>query len=420
MHTATNFYLFSLAVSDLLLLVSGLPFEMYTIWHRYEYAFSEAFCVLQGYAAETSANATVLTITAFTMERYVAICHPFLTHTVSKLSRAISFIIGIWLLALCLAVPQAIQFGIVYESRNETNSGEYAASCTIKWVLMKHAFEISTCLFFITPMTLITVLYILIGVKLRGSKMLKRSSVTSVSAERKNVRSQNHVIRMLVAVVVAFFLCWAPFHAQRLLAVHLASNENETPNHAFTIFYSILTYTSGILYYLSATINPLLYNIMSKKFRDAFKNMLGQGYCCFGRPALQQRNNSVSRGHSATQSYMDSHLLNNTVHTSTEVPKTRSGRIMARLSLAGGGGRSRTPRGQSNGAAKAAAGAGAGQELLRGPPKPQGRPLPKAQERNNASFKSTLTISNSSLQDLDDSEYSGLELANYMGELNKQ
>ena len=47
MHTATNYYLFSLAVSDLLLLVSGLPQEMYCIWSRYPYVFGEAFCVLQ-------------------------------------------------------------------------------------------------------------------------------------------------------------------------------------------------------------------------------------------------------------------------------------------------------------------------------------------------------------------------------------
>lgn len=32
MHTATNYYLFSLAISDLLLLVSGLPPEIYSIW----------------------------------------------------------------------------------------------------------------------------------------------------------------------------------------------------------------------------------------------------------------------------------------------------------------------------------------------------------------------------------------------------
>lgn len=34
MHTPTNYYLFSLAVSDLLLLAVGLPPEMYYIWSR--------------------------------------------------------------------------------------------------------------------------------------------------------------------------------------------------------------------------------------------------------------------------------------------------------------------------------------------------------------------------------------------------
>ena len=87
MHTATNYYLFSLAVSDLLLLVSGLPQEMYYIWWRgYPEVLGEAVCIIQGFAAETSANATVLTITAFTVERYVAICHPFQSHTFSKVS----------------------------------------------------------------------------------------------------------------------------------------------------------------------------------------------------------------------------------------------------------------------------------------------------------------------------------------------
>lgn len=112
MHTATNYYLFSLAVSDLLLLISGLPPEMYLIWSKYPYIFGEPFCILQGFAAETSANATVLTITAFTVERYVAICHPFLSHTMSKLSRAIKFVVGIWVVAMCLAVPQVCKIRI--------------------------------------------------------------------------------------------------------------------------------------------------------------------------------------------------------------------------------------------------------------------------------------------------------------------
>lgn len=62
MHTATNYYLFSLAISDFVLLVSSVPVEMFIIWYKYPYVFGETFCILRGVAAEASANATVLTI----------------------------------------------------------------------------------------------------------------------------------------------------------------------------------------------------------------------------------------------------------------------------------------------------------------------------------------------------------------------
>lgn len=72
-----------------------------------------------------------------------------------------------------------------------------------------------------------------------------------------------------VAVAVAFFLCWAPFHAQRVMAVY--GKATQTTNHLFRNIYLALTYVSGVLYFLSTCINPLLYSIMSHKFRDAFK-----------------------------------------------------------------------------------------------------------------------------------------------------
>ncbi|XP_012533240.1 pyrokinin-1 receptor isoform X2 [Monomorium pharaonis] len=283
MHTATNYYLFSLAVSDLLLLVFGLPPEMYYIWSNFPYIFGEAFCIIQSFASETSTNATVLTITAFTIERYVAICHPFISHTMSKLSRAVKFVMAIWLLALCLAVPQAIQFGIIYSDYNGTVIMD-SARCSRRWTLIEHAFEISTILFFVLPMTIITVLYVLIAIKLRRSTLLTTVSkrhhapgvLNHMDSSRGKTNAQRNVIRMLVAVVVAFFICWAPFHAQRLLAVY---GENSSGSEdTMVIVYTTLTYVSGVFYYLSATVNPLLYNIMSNKFREAFKSMLPK-YC---------------------------------------------------------------------------------------------------------------------------------------------
>src|SRR5664279_3910743 len=88
-----------------------------------------------------------------------------------------------------------------------------------------------------------------------------------------------------VAVVVAFFICWAPFHIQRLVSAYsssTSSSSNDTvstspggdddgvsaaglhassaaPSLAEAVFF----YVSGVLYYVSSVINPILYNIMS-------------------------------------------------------------------------------------------------------------------------------------------------------------
>lgn len=201
MHTATNFYLFSLAISDLILLVCGLPLELYRLWDPYIYPLGEAMCITVGLASETSANATVLTIAAFTVERYIAICRPFMSHTMSKLSRAVRFIVAIWVCAICLAIPQAMQFGVRYDEEN----GQNTSACTVIGQGVHQVFIISSFVFFVVPMSLITVLYALIGMKLRTSRVLhpvKKLSVdsherSSAPMQYRNGTSQRRVIRML-------------------------------------------------------------------------------------------------------------------------------------------------------------------------------------------------------------------------------
>lgn len=198
MQNATNSYLFSLACSDLLLLLSGLPPEMYRIWSPDKYIFGEVFCIMQGFFAETSANATVLTITLFTVERYLAICHPFVAQTMSKLSRAIKSIVGIWIISMALAVPQAIQFGLLVEEKN----GEEYTHCTLVKAFTGHAFEISTFVIFVVPMLLITILYVMIGIQLRQTKKITshRGSANNNSnrgGEFKKDPGQKKVIHML-------------------------------------------------------------------------------------------------------------------------------------------------------------------------------------------------------------------------------
>ncbi len=81
-------------------------------------------------------------------------------------------------------------------------------------------------------------------------------------------------------MVLAFFLCWAPFHAQRLGYVYF----RDSP--VFRTVNEYLYYVSGFLYYLSATVNPILYNLMSLKYRHAFRQTL----CGRGSAARRRRN----------------------------------------------------------------------------------------------------------------------------------
>lgn len=161
MHTATNFYLFNLAVTDMLMLLSAMPPDLYNAWYPSQYPFESAVCVAQGLFAEASTNVTILTISSFTIERYIAICHPFRQQAMSKLSRAVKFIVGIWLFAVLAALPQALQFRVLHI--------DGYVLCTIKNPSLSYAFEISSFIFFVSPMVLICVLYILIGLKLRQS-----------------------------------------------------------------------------------------------------------------------------------------------------------------------------------------------------------------------------------------------------------
>lgn len=185
MHTATNYYLFSLAISDFMLLLSGVPQEMYFIWSKYPYVFGEYFCIGRGLLAETSANATVLTITAFTVERYVAICHPFLGQAMSKLSRALRIIVLIWLLAVLTAIPQAAQFGI--------NSYAGMDKCVVVRVIVQHSFQLSTFIFFFAPMSIILVLYLCIGLHLYRSNVIGGGMESAAVRRGRNSSSMKAV-----------------------------------------------------------------------------------------------------------------------------------------------------------------------------------------------------------------------------------
>ena len=221
MQTATNIYLFNLAVSDLLIVVLGLPQETYIYWSAYPYVFGETFCLIRTMAAETSTNASILTITAFTVERYVAICHPMRSQTMSSLRRVIKVIVAIWIVSGICSIPMVVQFGIVHLKDDTGQIIPESATCGIRQAkYLRYAFEMSTFLFFIAPMSIITALYALIGLAIRRSTLNRTGSDSSRHSEgngsdiriQQQAKARRAVLKMLGMLMynvlwVLIFIC---------------------------------------------------------------------------------------------------------------------------------------------------------------------------------------------------------------------
>lgn len=183
MKTPKNYYLFSLAVCDLLVLLLGMPMEAYEVWSYSPFLLRHPGCYFKTAVFETVCFASVLSITAVSGERYVGIFYPFRAQRKSTPRRARRILGLIWVFSLIFSVLSTIIYGIrVPHTLNETWVPG-SATCAVLKPMWSYNFiiQVTSFLFYILPMTLISVLYYLMG--LRVSIQANRlGSIPSFSA----------------------------------------------------------------------------------------------------------------------------------------------------------------------------------------------------------------------------------------------
>ncbi|KAM7355978.1 capability receptor isoform 2-T2 [Cochliomyia hominivorax] len=319
MHTATNYYLFSLAVSDLIYLIFGLPIEVLLYWHQYPYLFGLPFCKVRAYISEASTYVSVLTIVAFSVERYFAICHPLHLHAMIGFKRAWRIIALLWMVSLLGAIPffKWTNIKYWYYPPDKTRIDD-SAFCGFDTPENMPLFEVSSLVFFFIPMFLIFYFYGRMGIKIRLTTTQQLGvQHGSMHRESRHLQSRKAVIRMLAAVVVTFFVCWLPFHIQRLWYVHGKDYKyyQEVNEWLFSI--------TGFAYYVTCTINPILYNVMSHRYRVAFKDIL-----C-GKRKNRYYNNGLARDQSSfRETTVVSSLCNSSAYDRVHSVRVRSVKVV--------------------------------------------------------------------------------------------
>uniref|UniRef100_A0A8D0GRF7 Growth hormone secretagogue receptor type 1 n=1 Tax=Sphenodon punctatus TaxID=8508 RepID=A0A8D0GRF7_SPHPU len=262
LRSTTGLYLGSMAVADLLLLLLGLPFDLYRLWRWRPWVFGPALCRLLLYVAEACPYCTILHLTALAAERYLAICFPLRARRLVTRPRVKALIAALWAFALLSAAPFFFLVGLEqpdnrtslgFECKATRHAVESGLLSTMLWV---------TTSYFLLPAACLSLLYGLVGRQLLRTKLRTRGPNASARE-----REHRQTIRILVVVVVAFVICWLPFHVGRIIYINSWSSWMMHFSQYFNIF-------ALHLFYLSASINPILYNFISKKYRAAAYKLL--------------------------------------------------------------------------------------------------------------------------------------------------
>ncbi|XP_029945205.1 growth hormone secretagogue receptor type 1-like [Salarias fasciatus] len=119
------------------------------------------------------------------------------------------------------------------------------------------AMMILSNLYFLIPLCILGLVYSLIG----------RTLCLRPKSSRRD-QSHRHTNKMLGVIVLAFVLCWLPFHVGRtIFSFSMGSVLDEQVSQYFNL-------VSSVLFYLSAAVNPLLYNLMSARYRRAVHSLV--------------------------------------------------------------------------------------------------------------------------------------------------
>lgn len=131
-------------------------------------------------------------------------------------------------------------------------------------------FVMTISAFFLLPLFILIVLYTIIAKNLiaKDGRMLK----VRPSKPELSFKARKQVVLMLGAVVLSFFLCLIPFRIFTLWIIIVP--DEMVKKFGLENYYNCL-YFSRIMLYLNSAINPILYNLMSSKFRKGFRKL-----CC--------------------------------------------------------------------------------------------------------------------------------------------
>ena len=253
-----------MTVSDLLFPIIMLPRELTNLYVNVwliSGPLGQGLCKLVHFLASVSSFVSIQSLVLIAVDRFGAVVFPLRSPLISS-KLCPFFMLATWIVAIAVGWPnlffQIVKYadGVVYCTMHSSEAfGE--SSSEVNYFLSLYILS------FYIPTALLIILYSIIVIKLKTQKI---PGEQSNNAEEQRAKRNRNVLKMAIAIVVVFLLCWIPLSITYLLLMF----ERDRWCGDIRLFYEIV-YLMAVS---NSAINPSICFIFSGNYRQGLKRLL--------------------------------------------------------------------------------------------------------------------------------------------------
>ena len=269
LRNPVNYFTANMAISDLLFPIFLIPqvlVQLNTNTWLIDGPLGQALCKLSGYLVDVSSAVSIQSLVIIAVDRFRAVVFPLRSPLISS-KRCRFFILATWIIAMVVFCPSLFTWKVVEHPEG--------LACVRRWKAeveessLKETFPVAmTILYLYFPLVFIGTLYLIIAFKMKANKII---GLQSVNVREQRLKRERNVLKMCIAIVLVFAVCWVPFSIWWLLFLY--SSDRTISSCGFQFFGVIAVF----LRRSNCAANPYICFIFSGNYRQGLKNL----FSCF-------------------------------------------------------------------------------------------------------------------------------------------